>query len=144
MALLCVLFLFYPYVHSDHLSLIVCINVHTGAYSVLSKPLPHWNSTAEEPNPALSAPDHPFYRLCDFKLRHHDPLNFPEQMLVSTNFFNPNWSGLRRVKNVIMVVEYMPVTVAATEKQRAVQRDWQQQLSDKQEHALAKAHTLLG
>ena len=47
--------------------------------------------------------DHPFYRMKDFKLRYHDSLEFHESLLLSSNFFNPNWSGLRRVKNVVMV-----------------------------------------
>lgn len=50
-----------------------------------------------------NTPDHPFYCLKDFKLRHQEPLYFPESMLISSNYFNPNWTGLRRVKNVIMV-----------------------------------------
>ena len=58
-------------------------------FSVLSKP--------------LGGADHPFYALKDFKLRHHDALEFSPSLLVSSNYFNPNWTGLRRLKNVIMV-----------------------------------------
>lgn len=47
--------------------------------------------------------DHPFYPLKDFKLRHHEPLEFADIVYVSSNYFNPRWSGLRRVKNVVMV-----------------------------------------
>ena len=32
---------------------------------------------------------HPFYRLRDFKLRHQEPLPFPDAVHVSTNYFNP-------------------------------------------------------
>lgn len=66
------------------------------AFSCLSTQIP---SSADEQWPS----DYPFYRLQDFKLRHHEPLAFPGQLLVSSNYFNPNWTGLRRVKNVIMV-----------------------------------------
>ena len=48
-------------------------------------------------------PDHPFYKLSDFKLRHHEPLAFHPSLLVSSNYFNPGWSGLRRIKNAVMV-----------------------------------------
>ena len=67
--------------------------------------------TLAQPLPVLSSmtmpPDHPFYRLRDFKLRHHEPLEFPDSLLVSSNYFNPNWTGLRRVKNVVMVSIYV-------------------------------------
>ena len=46
---------------------------------------------------------HPFYPLKDFKLRHHEPLAFSDTLYLSSNYFNPKWSGLRRVKNVVMV-----------------------------------------
>lgn len=53
--------------------------------------------------PFIPSDSHPFYYLKDFKLRHHDPLNFPEAVLLSNNYFNQTWKGLRRVKNVVMV-----------------------------------------
>ena len=53
---------------------------------------------------------HPFYPLRDFKLRHHEPLPFPDQLYLSSNYFNPDWTGLRRVKNVIVLLEYAPST----------------------------------
>jgi hypothetical protein len=59
-------------------------------FTMLSRPI----STTEE---------HPFYSLSDFKLRHQEPLEFSDGLYVSTNYFNPKWTGLRRVKNVIMV-----------------------------------------
>lgn len=54
--------------------------------------------------------DHPFYRMKDFKLRYHDSIEFHESLLLSSNFFNPNWSGLRRVKNVVMVSDDLFIT----------------------------------
>ena len=59
-------------------------------FSVLAKPL-------------VPGADHPFYPLKDFKLRHQEPLEFAPSLMLSSNYFNPNWSGLRRLKNVIMV-----------------------------------------
>ena len=53
--------------------------------------------------PVKNTDDHPFYPLNEFKLRHQEPLGFPSNMMLSVNFFNPNWNGLRRVKNVVMV-----------------------------------------
>jgi hypothetical protein len=46
---------------------------------------------------------HPFYSMKNFKLRHHEALGFPDNLFISSNFFNPNWTGLRRIKNVVMV-----------------------------------------
>jgi hypothetical protein len=60
-------------------------------FSVLAKPI------------GTGTMDHPFYPLSEFKLRHQEPLEFPSSMYLSANYFNPEWSGLRRVKNVIMV-----------------------------------------
>lgn len=51
----------------------------------------------------VSSSDHPFYALKHFQLRHHEPLQFFDTLHVSTNYFNPSWIGLRRVKNVVMV-----------------------------------------
>ena len=52
--------------------------------------------------------EYPFYPLRDFKLRHQEPLDFPPSLKLSRNYFNPEWRGLRRVKNVIMVLEFAP------------------------------------
>ena len=56
----------------------------------------------------LEAQDSPFYRLRRFKLRHQESLRMPGQLLCSRNYFNPHWSGLRRIKNVIMILEWAP------------------------------------
>ena len=50
-----------------------------------------------------SSQQYPFYPLSAFKLKHHDPLEFPKSLMVSNNFFNLEWNGLRRVKNAVMV-----------------------------------------
>lgn len=52
----------------------------------------------------ITTDEHPFYLLKDFKLRHQEPLEFDEGLYLSTNYFNPKWTGLRRVKNVVMVL----------------------------------------
>jgi len=52
--------------------------------------------------------DYPFYPLSGFCLRHQEPLEFPAFMYFSRNYFNPSWNGLRRVKNVVMVLEWVP------------------------------------
>lgn len=67
---------------------------------------------------------HPFYPLSRFKLRYQEPLPFPTSLKVSRNYFNPNWTGLRRVKNVVMVLEWTPsesaVSVVPPEQVRAL------------------------
>lgn len=52
--------------------------------SILAKPL--------DPTSGVNS-EHPFYPLRDFKLRHQEPLEFPESLLVSSNYFNPTWTG---------------------------------------------------
>ena len=69
-------------------------------FSILSKPAPDDSSATAS---ASSPPDYPFYKLKDFKLRFHEPLEFADSLYVSSNYFNPRWSGLRRLKNVVMV-----------------------------------------
>lgn len=53
--------------------------------------------------PIEGTSEHPFYPLRNFKLCHHDALDFAKSLYLSTNYFNPNWTGLRRIKNVVMV-----------------------------------------
>jgi len=52
--------------------------------------------------------DHPFYALKRFALRHQESLEMPAHLFCSRNYFNPSWSGLRRIKNVVMVMEWSP------------------------------------
>ena len=37
-----------------------------------------------------------------------EPITFPEYLKVSNNYFDKRWSGARRLKNVIMVLEHVP------------------------------------
>eukprot|EP00744_Colponema_vietnamica_P003943 GILI01005967.1.p1 GENE.GILI01005967.1~~GILI01005967.1.p1 ORF type:complete len:834 (-),score=335.55 GILI01005967.1:93-2594(-) len=50
----------------------------------------------------------PFYKLNDFKLYKRNPISIPPFLGVSANYFNPRWSGERRLKNVVAVLEYVP------------------------------------
>lgn len=101
-------------------------------FSMLTKPLS-----------GESTPDHPFYPLRDFKLRHQDSLEFPDMLYVSNNYFNPNWKGLRRVKNVVIVMEYAPSTNSLSLRIKK-EVNTRQILSEGQENALTKAHALFG
>mgnify|MGYP003948662503 FL=1 len=48
------------------------------------------------------------YRLSNFKMLYQKPLEFPNYLRLSYNYFNPKWRGLRRLKNVVMVMEWLP------------------------------------
>eukprot|EP01033_Poteriospumella_lacustris_P010457 gene10460-7435_t len=89
------------------------------------------------------SPDHPFYHLKNFQLKHHEPLPFPDHLFASCNYFNLKWTGLRRVKNVVMVMEYAPST-SSTDLRLKRPDEHQLQLTEAQKSALLKAHTLLG
>ena len=65
---------------------------------------------------APDCPDHPFYKLNEFRLPHGSALAFPERMYLSTNYFNPRWKGLRRLKNVVMLLEWAPDSTPGTLK----------------------------
>ena len=89
----------------------------------------------------LGTDDHPFYPMSSFKLRYQEPLHYPSYLSVSRNYFNPGWMGLRRVKNVVMVVEYTPghTSVRSPSSTRALSTI-EQEASKK---ALESAFTLL-
>eukprot|EP01083_Nonionella_stella_P030773 84290_1 len=68
----------------------------------------------EEPTPWLfttlkeqSLPEQ-FYPAKEFKLYKREPVRFPDYIHVSNNYFDKRWSGARRLKNVIMVMEVVP------------------------------------
>lgn len=54
---------------------------------------------------ALAEPSQ-FYKLEEFKLYKRRPLQFPDYVSVSNNYFDKRWSGARRVKNVVMVLDW--------------------------------------
>ena len=105
-------------------------------FSILSQPIPPYDPNNKDN-------EHPFYPLKDFKLRHQEPLDFPSGLYVSTNYFNPKWSGLRRVKNVVMIMEYAPETTSDSFHLRALD-EGKVDLTEEQEAAFAKAYSLLG
>jgi len=67
---------------------------------------------ASEPDKAAKEADdgvdYPFFPLSQFSMHHQEPIAFPSFMYYSRNYFNPQWHGLRRVKNVVMVLEWTP------------------------------------
>jgi len=87
---------------------------------------------------------HPFYGLADFHLLHQVPLPFPPALHLSRNYFNPDWSGLRRLKNVVCLLEWCPSTdpgelrlITDAEHRERVE------LTDAQRATIRKVHTLL-
>lgn len=71
-----------------------------------SRPFGDNNTEGEETEEEYNFP---FYKLEKFKLfSHHESLSMPQQLMCSKNYFNNKWSGLRRVKNTIMVMEWSP------------------------------------
>jgi hypothetical protein len=105
-------------------------------FTLLSKPIPPYDPDNDDA-------EHPFYPLKNFKLRHQEPLEFSDGMYVSTNYFNPKWTGLRRVKNVVMIMEFAPSTLADEFHLRPLLED-RVALTEEQEVAFAKAYSLLG
>ncbi len=49
-----------------------------------------------------------FYPLAEFKLYKRNPLPFPDYLQVSNNYFNCQWNGARRIKNVVMILDLVP------------------------------------
>jgi len=80
------------------------------------------NHTPSEPNPERHDPilhplaslfsplrqvderHRPFYELRAFRLYKRKPLELPPYLAASTNYFNPRWTGERRLKNVVVCV----------------------------------------
>mmetsp|Transcript_28857 Transcript_28857/g.48961 ORF Transcript_28857/g.48961 Transcript_28857/m.48961 type:complete len:2411 (-) Transcript_28857:179-7411(-) len=49
-----------------------------------------------------------FYPCNEFALYEQTPIKFPQDLRVSTNYFDKSWKGDRRLKNVVMVLEWIP------------------------------------
>ena len=68
----------------------------------------------EEPTPwpfssLLSVPTaEQFYTANEFHLYKRNPIEFPQYIKVSNNYFDKRWSGPRRIKNVVIVLEWIP------------------------------------
>ena len=104
-------------------------------FNILAKPMEAYSGSRDS--------EHPFYPLKEFKLRHQEPMYFPDMLMVSSNYFNPQWTGLRRVKNVVMVMEYAPSV--SREFLHLKQFDAStSKLTPEQEASLVKAFQLIG
>ena len=49
-----------------------------------------------------------FYKLLDFHLYKRRTMEFPHSLMLSRNYFNPKWTGHRRMKNMIVTMEWVP------------------------------------
>ena len=49
-----------------------------------------------------------FYPASQFKMYKRRPIDLPPDLLLSCNYFNPYWTGNRRIKNSIMTMEWIP------------------------------------
>eukprot|EP01060_Flectonema_neradi_P006280 TRINITY_DN1420_c0_g1_i1.p1 TRINITY_DN1420_c0_g1~~TRINITY_DN1420_c0_g1_i1.p1 ORF type:complete len:4698 (+),score=1051.93 TRINITY_DN1420_c0_g1_i1:123-14216(+) len=49
-----------------------------------------------------------FYPAGQFKMYKRRPIDLPPDLLISCNYFNPYWTGNRRIKNSIMTMEWIP------------------------------------
>eukprot|EP00439_Symbiodinium_sp_Y106_P085445 s38_g28.t1 len=83
-----------------------------------------------------------FYEAQRFKLWKRRPLdNLPEEARISTNWFNPQWSGFRRVKNVFVQMEWVPDMARAVRSVEPLQLDTVEEL-DIGSHSAAQESTL--
>ena len=82
----------------------------------------------------LRAPRGPagFYPASQFKLHRRKPLRLctraggEEDLHVSSNYFNPAWGGERRLRNVVMLMEWVPVRAQCTQHSRPLPLEWQE------------------
>ena len=75
-------------------------------FATLSAPV-SVTSSLEGVKFSIGHPDQ-FYAASFFKLIKRDPLSFPPHLLMSSNYFDLRWSGARRIKNVVMSLDYVP------------------------------------
>jgi hypothetical protein len=69
-------------------------------------------TTASAPATPTAFPPQ-FYAASDFHLHRRRSFPLPDDVLVSENYFNPRWSGERRIKNIVAVLEWTPDTERA-------------------------------
>ena len=74
-----------------------------------------------------------FYGADEFKLFKRRALNLPRYAQFSSNYFNPKWGGERRLKNVVMLMEWVPSASARV----LLSKD--EALTDAQEQAIDRA-----
>ena len=92
---------------------------------------------------APSLKNHPFYSLSTFKLRHQDRLSYPSFVMASSNYFNREWVGLRRLKNVVMILEWVPSLKRVKPFIQDADAACDPKLSESQQQNLEKAYQLL-
>jgi ankyrin repeat protein len=66
---------------------------------------------AREPTPTEgdTLPAGCFYHANQFGIHHGERIAaLPDDLLISRNFYNPEWKGPRRVKNVVVLLEWIP------------------------------------
>jgi hypothetical protein len=51
-----------------------------------------------------------FYPASEFTLNNFKPLKFPPYVYFSNNYFYPWWSGERRIKNMVMALDWVPAS----------------------------------
>ena len=87
---------------------------------------------------------HPFFGLQRFHLLHQVPLPFPSTLHLSRNYFNPAWSGLRRLKNVVCLLEWCPSTDPSVLRLRSdAEHKAERSLTEAQDATIHKVHMLL-
>ena len=91
--------------------------------------------------PGADDDDAPFFPLAELALRHHEPLAFPGQLLASRNYFRRSWGGLRRLRNVVVVMEWAP-RGGGNGAPPPPPADGAAVLTARQATAVAKAHAL--
>ena len=69
-------------------------------------------SLAEAATPGNALPQPFVYPLSAFHLYKRQPLPFPAYLYLTNNTFNPQWTGARRIKNTVMIMELLPNTEA--------------------------------
>lgn len=73
----------------------------------------------------------------EFHLYKRKPLAFADYLYVSNNYFDRRWSGARRIKNVVVSLEWIPSLAGLIGREMEAR-----QLTEKQEVALNKAFLL--
>ena len=83
-----------------------------------------------------------FYTASEFALFKRTPLSFPSYVHLSTNYFNNAWSGERRLKNVVMALDWCPHNGESADETLHVAASAPPQLSAKQAGCLTTAVAL--
>lgn len=74
-----------------------------------------------------------FYPANQFKLVKRQPLPFPDYITISSNYFDLRWGGARRIKNIVMILEWYDANAVSV-----VNQGWEP-LTEAQEKAVSAA-----